>query len=71
MNHVQGALGVNDAADYAGIKRDKIYHAINAGELKSLKIGRRRLIRVQALDEWLQSLEDQLSADQELSNEAA
>ena len=37
----------------AGIGRTTIYHAISSGDLKSLKIGARRLVAVDALRDWL------------------
>ncbi|MEM9355836.1 MAG: helix-turn-helix domain-containing protein [Pseudomonadota bacterium] len=46
-----------EAARLANVGRTKIYEAIGSGELPSLKIGRRRLIRIEALREWLLSAE--------------
>jgi excisionase family DNA binding protein len=51
------AVSTDEAADLAGIGRTTIYEAIRSGDLKSLKIGRRRLIRVDALHDWLAELE--------------
>jgi excisionase family DNA binding protein len=51
------AVRVEDAAKLIGIGRTEIYKAIKAGSLASLKIGKRRLIRVEALREWLAALE--------------
>jgi excisionase family DNA binding protein len=42
-----------EAGRLAGIGRTTIYHAISSGDLKSLKIGARRLVAVEALREWL------------------
>jgi excisionase family DNA binding protein len=50
-------LWIDEAARRAGVGRTTVYKAIAAGELKSLKIGRRRLIRAAALDAWLASKE--------------
>ena len=47
------AVSVEDAAQRAGLGRTEIYRAIKSGNLKSLKIGKRRLVRVDALREWL------------------
>ena len=51
------AVCVEDAAKLVGIGRTEIYKAIREGSLASLKIGKRRLIRVETLREWLAALE--------------
>ena len=51
------ALSVEAAARAAGCGKNSIYNAINAGELKSARIGRRRVIRIDALRDWLRRLE--------------
>ena len=50
-----GVLAVSpaEAGRLAGIGRTTIYHAISCGDLKSLKIGARRLVTVEALRQWL------------------
>jgi excisionase family DNA binding protein len=50
-----GILAVSpaEAGRLTGIGRTTIYNAISSGDLKSLKIGARRLVRVEALREWL------------------
>ncbi len=45
------------AAWRSGLGRTAIYAAIKSGDLPSIKIGKRRLIRIEALREWLKSLE--------------
>ena len=45
------------AARLVGIGRTKLYEAIGSGELKTLKIGSRRLITVDALRDWIQGHE--------------
>ena len=49
------ALAVSPAvaARLAGLGRTTIYAALKAGELKSLKVGARRLILVETLRAWL------------------
>jgi excisionase family DNA binding protein len=37
----------------AGVSRTMLYQALRSGALKSLKIGSRRLITIEALDTWL------------------
>lgn len=51
------AVSTFQAADIAGVGRTTIYEAITNGALKSVKIGKRRLIRIAALDAWLQAQE--------------
>jgi len=47
------AVSPAEAGRLAGIGRTTIYHAISSGDLKSLKIGARRLVTVEALHQWL------------------
>lgn len=47
------AVSPNEAARLAGVGRTSLYAAIAKGELKSLKIGTRRLITINALRAWL------------------
>jgi excisionase family DNA binding protein len=59
------ALSVDDAARRVGLGRTFIYQALSPDQskrnglphLKSLKVGKRRLIRAQTLREWLAELE--------------
>ena len=53
------AVSVEDAAAMAGIGRTTLYAAIGAGSLPSLRIGKRRLIRVEALRDWIAAHEGQ------------
>lgn len=47
------AVSVEDAAAMAGIGRTTLYAALGDGSLRSLKIGARRLIPVEALKAWM------------------
>ena len=51
------ALSPAEAARLAGVGRTTLYIALGTGELKSFKIGRRRIIRIDALEDWLKRLE--------------
>ena len=52
------AYSIAEAAAAANISRSRFYELLNAGEgPPTIKLGRRRLIRRAALDEWLASLE--------------
>ncbi|MCI4661660.1 MAG: helix-turn-helix domain-containing protein [Neomegalonema sp.] len=51
------AVSPADAARLTGLGSTTIYQALGSGALPSLKVGRRRLIRIAALDAWLNELE--------------
>lgn len=51
--------GVDEAAIALRLSRSLIYELIRNGRLRSVKQGRRRLVPVSALDEYVASLEDQ------------
>lgn len=51
------AVSTSEAARLTGIGRTTLYEAIGSGALRSLKIGKRRLITVEALRDWLGALE--------------
>lgn len=51
--HAPIAVSPDEAARLAGIGRTTLYAALAKGDLPSIKIGTRRLIRVEALREWL------------------
>ncbi len=47
------AVSPNEAARLCSIGRTTLYAALSSGELKSIKIGTRRLITMDALRDWL------------------
>ena len=51
------ARGVKESAALAGVHFNTLRRAINAGELKSVRIGTRLLIRDEALLEYLKAKE--------------
>lgn len=51
------AVSPNEAARIAGVGRTTLYAALKTGDLKSLKIGTRRLIKVTAIHDWLEQYE--------------
>jgi len=55
------AYSIPEAIETSGIQRDLIYSEINSGRLKSIKIGRRRLVRAEALEQWLKDHEARTS----------
>jgi len=51
------AVSPKNAAWFAGVGRSTLYVALADGELKSIKIGKRRLILIDELRRWLASHE--------------
>jgi excisionase family DNA binding protein len=51
------AVSPGEAARLAGLGRTTIYDALGSGALRSIKIGKRRLITIEALRAWLLSHE--------------
>ena len=51
------AVSPGEAARISGLGRTTVYVAIGSGALRSLKIGKRRLITIDALKEWLAAAE--------------
>lgn len=47
---------VEEAADALRISRSVIYELIRSGQLRTVKVGRRRLVPVPALTEYVESL---------------
>jgi excisionase family DNA binding protein len=48
------AVAIKVAHRLIGISRSKFYELLAAGEIRSIKCGRRRLVLVQSLREYLQ-----------------
>jgi excisionase family DNA binding protein len=49
------AFSVAEAAEALGVSRDTIYDELRAGRLASIKLGRRRIITRQHIDDFLAS----------------
>lgn len=56
-------VSVEDAAKAIGLGKSKLYELLLSGQLKSLKIGRRRLISRHDLNEFIDGLVVSLSND--------
>lgn len=52
-------VNIPDAARMASISRSKLYEFIGSGELPTVKLGTRRLIRLETLRAWIASKEMQ------------
>ena len=59
----RSAIPVSEACVLVGISRSKFYELLNEGAVPSVKIGRRRLVRVADLDRWLATLPSQTPAE--------
>lgn len=51
------SCSINDAARDIGIGRTKLYELINRGVLKTVKIGRRRLVTTASIEDFFNSYE--------------
>ena len=56
-------LSVNEAATQLGVCRNHLYSYIDNGDLPSFKMGQRRLINREALDEFRMSLQQKHGAE--------
>lgn len=56
------AYGVEDAAAMIGVSRRTCYELMTAGRLRSVKLGRRRLIRHSDLAAFVEALDDEQAA---------
>jgi excisionase family DNA binding protein len=58
ITDIEGSLiGLKHLADRLSLSRRTIYRIIERGELPTLKIGRRRLVRLAELHRWLDGQE--------------
>lgn len=51
---IQLAYGIKDAVRILGISRSLLYQEMKAGRIKSVKVGRRTLIRRVDAEAWLE-----------------
>lgn len=56
-------FSVSEAADQLGVCRNHLYSYIDNGDLASFKLGQRRLINREALDEFRMSLQQKHVAE--------
>lgn len=49
------ALSLSEVADALGVGRTMVYRLTSSGQLPSIQIGKRRLIPVHVLDEWIRA----------------
>lgn len=64
QSDVESALiGISHLAERLGLSRRTIYRILARGELPSLQIGRRRLVRLTELSRWLNGHDPKLGAN--------
>lgn len=51
------SLTVDQAVEATGFSRTAIYRAMSAGQLRTFNVGRRRMVSVQALQEFIERQE--------------
>ena len=51
------ALSVGEAAGRLGVSKATLWSLVHRGEIRSVSLGRRRLIPVGALDQWMREAE--------------
>jgi excisionase family DNA binding protein len=51
------SVDIPEACRLTGVGRSKLYQLMDAGEIRSVKVGKRRLVPVASLREWLAKLE--------------
>lgn len=49
------AVSVKEAAEAVGLGRTFIYALINEGQLETIKVGRRRLVKTESLHRFVES----------------
>jgi excisionase family DNA binding protein len=60
------ALSVEEAAEALGLGRTKVFELVSGGQLRSIKVGRRRLVPVSALEQFITQrlIEEEVSSEQ-------
>ncbi len=48
---------INETIEALGLSRQTVYNEINAGRLRSFRVGKRRLVSNDALQEWVKARE--------------
>jgi excisionase family DNA binding protein len=59
MNNARTVLSLREAATHLGIGLSHLRKFIDSGDIRTFKIGRRRLISIQALNDFVSQLEEQ------------
>jgi excisionase family DNA binding protein len=57
MSHDPIAYSIEQVPALIGLPRTTVYEAVRRGDLRTAKVGKRRLIRRTVLERWLEALE--------------
>lgn len=60
-------FSVQEGMDRTGLGRSNFFNKLASGEIKSIKVGKRRLIPDTAIDEYIERLEAQASLSTEVA----
>ncbi|GGG27575.1 hypothetical protein GCM10007304_46740 [Rhodococcoides trifolii] len=60
-------LSINEAMSRTGLGRTSLFNRIATGEIKSVKVGKRRLIPDTAIDEFIERLEAQYAGGSDVA----
>lgn len=60
-NETKLSFTLDQAVEATGLNRSAIYRAISAGELHTFKVGKRRMVSVRALQEFIEKKEREAS----------
>ena len=55
-NNQQAIYSISEAINIIGVKRTKLYQLINSGELKAHKIGKRTVIKHEAINKYIENI---------------
>ncbi len=62
---MQLALSIEEVRAYTGIGKTRLYEALNRGQLKAKKFGRKTIILKDDLDDFLESLDSYLPENED------
>ena len=58
-------LSMNDASEYLSLSRITLHRLIQAGNMPSYKVGKKRLFDKHELDKWMQTKKDRTKSKKE------
>jgi len=57
MNETRLLYDIEEVATMVGLGRTRLYEEIRSGRLRSVKVGRRRLVPLAAVERWVDQLD--------------
>ncbi|MGE3296732.1 MAG: helix-turn-helix domain-containing protein [Porticoccaceae bacterium] len=58
LSQAKALLSIRESCAITGVSHVTLYSEINAGRLRSLKVGRRRMLTPAAIQEWIAEREN-------------